>query len=93
MKKVTIFLLSVFMLSSLSAFAYNSVIVYADGCSDYIFAPESVHRDSALEDFRYEATQKCLDEGYFDWETISKNWTPGLNVKYYCVRGRVLCLD
>lgn len=90
MKKV---ILTVLALVSISGFAGERVIKKVGGCTDYLFASESEHRSSAVQDYRANAYKKCTNAGYTSWTTIYSQWTPGINNRYMCVRGKVRCHD
>ncbi len=84
--------IAILLFSTLS-FAEERVVVSVSGCSDYVFASENEHQTSAIEDYEYEAYDKCADNGYPDWTTITQSWTPGINIKHYCLKGKVRCHD
>ncbi|EQC45016.1 hypothetical protein M899_0538 [Bacteriovorax sp. BSW11_IV] len=86
-------LITVLTLASLSSFANDRVVKSVGGCTDYLFASEYEHKRSAVEDYRANADRKCANAGYSSWTTIYSKWTPGINIRFMCVRGKVRCHD
>ncbi|GEM_PF-4063797 len=86
-------LLTILLLASYNSLAEERIVKKVSGCTDYLFASEAEHRRSAVEDYRAEAFDDCADEGYASWTTIYSKWSPGINNRYRCIRGKVRCHD
>ena len=99
MKKL---LVTIILLATTSSYSANNsadngtgrVVIHAKGCTEYLYATEQEHFDSALEEYRYNVLNKCVQYGYVNWTTLVKKWeSGGINIKFHCLKGTVWCHD
>lgn len=82
------------MIFSVVGFATFSLIAQAaeiEACSSYVLATEGQHANSARSNFNYKAAKYCADQNSSSWEVVSSRWTPGINVRHYCLHGIIVC--
>ena len=91
MKKIFIGCAAIIL--SISAFAEERIVVSVSGCTDYLIASPIEHKRTAVEDYRYKAFNKCADKGYGSWTTLYSKWSPGINLPFRCLKGKVRCHD